>query len=177
LNNILDRHIALIGLPSSGKSTLGKRLAEALKRPWLDSDHCFEAESGEKIAELFVRGEEARFRQWEQNWLEGLSLQPVAVISTGGGLPCQPGALERLKNAAFTIYLEVDLNLIKSRLRASQHPLLLSRSPAEFEALVESRLLIYAQADYTLKALGTPEQLLETLLNDRSFGMPGKRGS
>ncbi|MBT9547932.1 MAG: shikimate kinase [Candidatus Sericytochromatia bacterium] len=170
MNNILDRHIALIGLPSSGKSTLGKCLAEALNRPWLDSDHCFEAESGEKISDLFACGKEPRFRQWEQQWLAGLADLPPSVISTGGGLPCQPGALDQLKKFAYTIYLEVDLKLIKSRLRASQHPLLLSRSPAEFEALVQMRLPIYAQADYTLKAQGTPEELLKTLLGVRPLG-------
>lgn len=166
-------HIALIGLPCSGKSTLGRLLAQSLNQPWRDSDLCFEAETGESIAKLFAAGEEPRFRQWERQWLAGLADLPPSVISTGGGLPCQPGALDQLKKSAFTIYLEVDLNLIKSRLRASQHPLLLSRSPAEFEALVESRLLIYAQADYTLKALGTPEQLLGTLLSMSPLGQPG----
>ncbi|MGE3727221.1 MAG: shikimate kinase [Candidatus Sericytochromatia bacterium] len=164
MNKNHRKHIALIGLPNSGKSTLGKLLAQALKRTWLDSDHCFEEESGEKIADLFARGEEPRFRQWERHWLESLAQQPPAVISTGGGLPCQPGALDLLKACAFTIYLQVDLNLIKSRLMASRHPLLLSRRPEAFEALVQTRLLIYAQADYTLQTQGTPEELLKTLL-------------
>lgn len=163
-------HIALIGLPCSGKSTLGQLLAQSLHQPWHDSDRCFETETGESIAKLFAAGEEPRFRQWEQDWLARLADLPPSVISTGGGLPCQPGALALLKASAFTIYLEVDLNRITSRLMAAKHPLLLSRSPAEFEALVQMRLPIYAQADYTLKAQGTPEELLKTLLGVRPLG-------
>lgn len=165
-------HIALIGLPTSGKSTLGQKLAQALERPWLDSDQCFESESGEKIADLFARGEEARFRQWERNWLAGLAQLPPAVISTGGGLPCQPGALALLKASALTVYLQVDLALLKPRLEAVQHPLLLSRSPAEFAALVESRLPIYAQADQTLQAHGSPQDLLQDLLGFSNTSFP-----
>lgn len=157
-------HIALIGLPTSGKSTLGQFLAQALDRPWIDSDRCFEAETGEKIARLFTCGEEPRFRQWEQLWLKRLDQYPPSVISTGGGLPCQPGALELLKTCAFTIYLQVDLEVLRDRLLAAQHPLLLSRSPAEFAALVQTRLPIYAQADYSLLAEGRPEDLLQILL-------------
>jgi shikimate kinase len=157
-------HIAFIGLPCSGKSTLGQMLAQALDRPWCDSDRCFETETGESIAKLFATGEEPRFRQWERHWLAQLTDLPPSVISTGGGLPCQPGALALLKANAFSIYLEVDLTLIQSRLIAAHHPLLLSRSPAEFETLVHTRLPIYAQADFTLKAQGTPEALLKTLL-------------
>lgn len=164
---ILQRpHIALIGWPTSGKSTLGKHLANALKRPWFDSDQCFEVATGEKIADLFARGEEPRFRRWERHWLEELPNLPAAVLSTGGGLPCQPGALDLLKQSALTLYLQVDWKTILARLQACQHALLRSRSPIELETLLMARLPIYAQADLTLQAQGkTPEALLEELLN------------
>jgi shikimate kinase len=159
------RHIALIGLPSSGKSTLGMRLAQALNRPWLDSDQCFETQNNEKIAAVFAAGQEARFRKWESNWLNTLAQLPAAVISTGGGLPCQTGAMDLLKAHCLTVYLKADLTQIWERLQRLQHPMIQNRNQTEFEVLAKGRLPIYAQADWVISTQDSAEKSFALLMN------------
>jgi len=78
--------IALIGLPGSGKSTVGRQLARRLQLPFFDSDHVIEQQLGCSIREFFEREGEARFRDIEASVIEELTRNPAAVLTTGGGL-------------------------------------------------------------------------------------------
>lgn len=81
------RHIFLIGYRGSGKSTLGRSLASALKRPFIDSDCWIEEKSGCSIQELFAQHGEPAFRDWESQALEIIcdACTPDSVVSLGGG--------------------------------------------------------------------------------------------
>ena len=78
--------IALIGLPGSGKSTVGRQLARRLQLPFFDSDHVIEQQLGCSIREFFEREGEGRFRDIEASVIEELTRNPAAVLTTGGGL-------------------------------------------------------------------------------------------
>ena len=78
--------IALIGLPGSGKSTVGRQLARRLQLLFFDSDHVIEQQLGCSIREFFEREGEARFRDIEASVIEELTRNPAAVLTTGGGL-------------------------------------------------------------------------------------------
>jgi len=78
--------ISLIGLPGSGKSTVGRQLARRLQLPFFDSDHVIEQQLGCSIREFFEREGEARFRDIEASVIEELTRNPAAVLTTGGGL-------------------------------------------------------------------------------------------
>jgi shikimate kinase len=77
--------ISLIGLPGSGKSTVGRQLARRLQLPFVDSDHAIEARLGCPIREFFEREGEARFREIESEVIDQLSAQGAGVLATGGG--------------------------------------------------------------------------------------------
>ena len=82
--------IILIGLPGSGKSTVGRLLARRLQLPFVDSDHAIEQRLGCSIREFFEREGEARFRDVEQAVLDELTQGPPCVLSTGGGAVLRP---------------------------------------------------------------------------------------
>ena len=80
--------IVLVGLPGSGKTTVGKQLARRLKLPFVDSDHVIEERLGCSIREFFEREGEDRFRDVEQEVIDELSCGQACVLSTGGVQYC-----------------------------------------------------------------------------------------
>ncbi len=79
-------HISLVGLPGSGKSTVGRQLARRLQLPFSDSDHVIEKQLGCSIREYFEREGEERFRDVEESVIEQLTERGAGVLSTGGGV-------------------------------------------------------------------------------------------
>ena len=77
--------ISLVGLPGSGKSTIGRQLARRLQLNFFDSDHAIEARLGCPIREFFEREGEERFRDMESEVIDQLSQQGIGVLATGGG--------------------------------------------------------------------------------------------
>ena len=155
------RRIALIGMPGSGKSTLAALLATRLNHPLLDTDRVFEHTGGTPIRALFAAGQESVFRAWESQWLQQLATLPACVIATGGGMPCQPGAMAQLRAHTLTLWLRVSPTLLWERLSGLNHPIAQGRTYAEFLALAASREPFYAQAHGQLNAERPPEVLLE----------------
>jgi shikimate kinase len=107
--------VTLIGMPGSGKSTVGKNLAELLQWKFVDLDKLIlekEGVSHDKI--LNIKGREELLRL-ENNYTLGLNLQEV-VFSPGGSIVYSPEAMEKLKSETFIIYLDVPLEEIKRRI-------------------------------------------------------------
>ena len=97
--------IILIGLPGSGKSTVGRLLARRLQLPFVDSDHAIEQRLGCSIREFFEREGEARFRDVEQAVLDELTQGPPCVLSTGGGAVLRPANRQCLRERGQVFYL------------------------------------------------------------------------
>jgi shikimate kinase len=119
-------HIALVGLPGSGKSTVGRQLAKRLGLPFLDSDHVIEARLGLTIREFFERDGEAPFRDLEQAVIDELTLAGEAcVLATGGGAVLRPANRGHLMQRTQVVYLHSSPEEIFRRLRHDQNrPLL-----------------------------------------------------
>lgn len=159
--------IALMGLPGSGKSTLGRALAADLGYAFIDLDAEIEAAEGARVPEIFHRQGEAAFRQYEQAALQRVLERPGPwVLATGGGTPCFFDNLARLNAAAVTLWLDVPLPVLRKRLAPGTERPLLAQNPTRLAELAPERRPRYAQAHIRVAgAAVTVEDLLSELAN------------
>ena len=101
-----ERNLILTGLPASGKTTVGKLLAEKLDMPFFDSDGEIEKRFGLPIPEIFEKYGEPAFRKAEEEILLSLSKKRGAVIATGGGAVLSEKAMAALQRSGFVIFLD-----------------------------------------------------------------------
>ena len=97
--------IFLVGFMGSGKSTIGRHLAEALGRRFIDTDVFVETRFRQRITDMFAEHGEAVFRRRERMAIEELMSMPDTVFATGGGLPCYTDTMDHLLEAGHVIYL------------------------------------------------------------------------
>ncbi|HEX4142144.1 MAG TPA: shikimate kinase [Pirellulales bacterium] len=98
-------NLFLIGYRGTGKSTVGRRVAEQLGRPFFDSDVEIEHRQGRSIAEIFAGEGELRFRELEAAVLDELSRGSGSVLALGGGIVMRPGNRAKLKTRGRTAWL------------------------------------------------------------------------
>lgn len=147
-------HIVLVGLPGSGKSTVGRAVAEALSRNFLDFDAEIERREGTTIAEIFAARGEAHFRSLERALTEELSGAGGFVLAPGGGWITNPGCVALLKPPATFIYLQVEPARALKRMSAGaeSRPLLRRPDPAaELTKILQEREAAYLLADHTVR--------------------------
>lgn len=150
--------LALVGLPGSGKSTVGRHLARRLGLSFSDSDHVIEQRIGCRIRDFFEREGEAAFRDIEEETIRDLVLQEVGVIATGGGAVLRPANRSRLREARHVIYLRSTPEEIFKRLRHDSHrPLLQVADPlGRLRALYEERDPLYRETAHFVIETGRP---------------------
>jgi len=156
---------SLVGLPGSGKSTVGRQLARRLNLPFLDSDHAIEVRLGCSIREFFEREGEDRFRDLESEVLDNMTQQGPAVVSTGGGAVLRPINRERLHQRTQVIYLRSNPDELFRRLRHDRNrPLLQVPDPlARLRELFETRDPLYRETAHFTNDTGRPS--VSTLVN------------
>ena len=150
--------IALVGLPGSGKSTVGRQLARRLQTPFFDSDHVIEERLGYSIREVFERDGEAFFRDLEEAVLDELSQIPQAVISTGGGAVMRPATRQRLHSRGQAVYLKSTPEELFRRLRHDvNRPLLQVADPlTRLRDLYAARDPLYRETAHFVIETGRP---------------------
>jgi shikimate kinase len=151
------RHIvnlALIGFMGTGKSSVGRMVADQLRFEFLDTDDLIGVRAGKTITEIFAQNGEATFRELECQLVEELAARNHTVISTGGGLPVNPVNLSSLKQHALLVCLWSSPEKIFERVREQSHrPLLLDPDPlAKIRSLLAAREQFYKQADVLLNS-------------------------
>lgn len=165
-------NIFLIGMPGSGKSTLGKELSEKLGSEFYDLDQYIEAEAGKDINRIFSEDGENGFRLIENRCLRRLGEQPQAkVISTGGGTPCFHQNIDYINGIGVSIFLNVPLEIIARRLLSQgtdDRPLLKDKTPQELLGQLQDHFLqrksCYLKAHIHLEGGSiSVEQLLDEL--------------
>jgi len=161
--------ICLIGMPGSGKSTIGKQLSEKLKYSFFDTDEEIEKREKTKIKNIFsIKGEDY-FRSLETQVFNELVEKKKVVISTGGGLILNN--LEKLK-LSFNIYLYCNIDvLIQRASRNNLRPLLSQNTPLQMTNLFNERKDIYIKiADVTINATDnqnvTITEIIKKIKND-----------
>ncbi|MBO0676535.1 shikimate kinase [Mycolicibacterium sp. S2-37] len=134
----------LIGLPGSGKSTIGRRLAKALELTLLDTDVAIEQATGRSIADIFAQDGEAEFRRIEEQVVRDALQTHDGVLSLGGGAVTTPGVREALAGHT-VVYLEISAaEGIRRTGGSTVRPLLAGGDRAEkYRALMAERVPIY----------------------------------
>ena len=161
-------HVILVGLPGAGKTTVGRLLAAALDRPFLDFDEELERRAGRSVAELFAAEGEPAFRDRETALSAELASGQAHVLAPGGGWMANVVAAATLRPAARIIYLRVTPDAALARMGAGRaaRPLLAGSDPrAALDELLRRREVLYAMADHVLdtEALSAAEAA-ETLV-------------
>jgi shikimate kinase len=147
------RTIALVGLMGVGKSSLGRRLANALNLPFRDADLEVEAAAGRSISDIFVDLGEDAFREGERRVIARLLDQEPHVLATGGGAFMNEQTRALIKSKAVSVWLKADLEILARRVsRKDTRPLLAGKDPlAVLQGLAEARYPLYAQADIVVE--------------------------
>ena len=156
--------LVLIGAPGSGKSTVGKALANHLNLPFVDTDALIEEKSGKKITDIFVIDGEDVFRALEFETLKEVLEVKDAVISLGGGAPIAPAAQEVIRSSnSIVIFLDVSLATAAPRVGFNRdRPLLLGNPRAQWQALSDQRRPIYE--DLATHAIKVDDMTVETII-------------
>jgi shikimate kinase len=145
-------NIALIGFMGTGKTSVGRLVAEQLHFDYLDTDELIQTQTGRAITDIFSQDGEPAFRALEEKIVAELSARTKTVISTGGGLPVNPLNLASLKTHALVVSLWSSPEKIWERVRHQSHrPLLHDENPqAKIRELLAVRAPFYKQADVLL---------------------------
>src|SRR5580658_6492874 len=123
-------NIALIGFMGTGKTSVGRLVAEQLDFAYLDTDEMIQSATGKTIAEIFSNNGEPVFRALEEKTVEELAGKTRTVICAGGGLPINPHNLASLKTHALVVCLWASPERIWERVRNQSHrPLLHDADP------------------------------------------------
>ena len=157
--------LAFVGLPGSGKSTVGRHLARRLDLSFADSDHVIEQRIGCPIRDFFEREGEAAFRDMEQAVIRDLVQEEVGVLATGGGAVLRPANREQLRQDRHVIYLRSSPDEIFKRVRHDgNRPLLQVADPlARLRTLYEERDPLYRETANFIVETGRPS--VATLVN------------
>ena len=157
----MSRPIFLVGMPGAGKSTIGRKLSQALDRPFLDLDDILEEKEGRPIREIFSTQGETYFRQAEASALREITGQASgSIIATGGGAPCFYGNMDFMNQQGTTIYLKTPVNVLVDRLTGQgreQRPLVAGKSAEQINHFITetltTRMQFYEAAQITYQSL------------------------
>lgn len=163
------RRIALAGMMGTGKSTVGKLLAERLDTAFMDTDARIESEAGVSVAELFETRGESRFREMEASAVARATAIPEGVIALGGGSLLRPETRHRVREASCVVWLWAMPAVAAARAhadRTSTRPLLAGGEPRQaLRGLLNDRLATYARAADLIVDTGhrTAEQVADKI--------------
>ena len=156
--------ICIIGMPGSGKSTIGRILSKKLNYKFFDTDENIEDETKTKIKDIFAHEGEAHFRELETRVLSKLIKINKVVISTGGGIILKN---KNILNKCFNIYLQCDEDvLIERASRNKDRPLLYKDIKKNMKNLFNERKDIYNKlADLKINTKSDIQKTITEILN------------
>jgi shikimate kinase len=149
----MKRHILLVGLPGSGKTTIGRMVAERLGTGFIDTDTVIVRKMQMPIVRIFAIHGEGKFREVEKEIMDQALSGPPSVLAPGGGWAVQPGQLEAARQSCFVIYLRTMAMTASKRADSDNtRPILAGEDPAEqMRKLLKERDPFYSMADAEIK--------------------------
>jgi shikimate kinase len=149
-----SRTIALVGLMGVGKSSIGRRLAQALGLPFKDADAEIETAAGRSISEIFTHLGEEAFREGERRVIARLLEGPPHVLATGGGALTHAATRALIAEKCVSVWLKADLDVLGRRVARRDHrPLVAGKDPAA---------ILAAQAKARYPHFETADIIIET---------------
>ncbi len=162
--------VVLLGYMGSGKSSVGKILAQSLKIKFYDLDDYIESKEKLTISQLFSTKGEIYFRLKESEYLkELLDADESFVLALGGGTPCYSNNMDQIIENSISVYLKASLNTLTNRLikEKDKRPLISELGKDKFNEFIAKhlfeRLLFYEKATYSLS---TDEKLIQNLVDE-----------
>ncbi len=162
--------IFLIGFMGSGKSSVGKVLAQKLNLKFYDTDQEIIAFTGKRIHEIFEKYGETHFRELEKLTLQNLQHKDNCVIACGGGLPCYNDLMNEINKHGISIYLKLSSERLFERLQkdAEKRPLLLGKNETEMKKyifdLLNEREFYYSQSQFKISIKDhSPEEVADAI--------------
>lgn len=155
------RSIVLVGMPGSGKSSVGRRLAQRIGLDFVDADAKIEeAANGMSIADIFAKHGEPEFRNLEARVIARLLETGAAVIATGGGAFMRAETRDKVRAHGISLWLSAEIPLLLERVkRKSNRPLLQGSDPeGVLRKLLSAREADYRQADVTVISRDIPHE-------------------
>jgi len=151
--------VYLVGMPGSGKSSVGPELARRLGVPFVELDAEIERAAGKPVTQIFEQEGEARFRELEAAALVETAGQDPAVVSCGGGVVLEPANRVTLRATGEIVFLSVPLEILQARVRpAAERPLI--REEGDLERLFEQREALYREfAAHVVDGSGSVEEV------------------
>lgn len=157
--------IALVGFMGSGKTTVGRLLAERLGYDFVDSDDEIVSRSGLSVGDLFRLHGEAFFRELETDAVRRLLQASGRVLATGGGAFVQPACAEEILSRAFTVHLSCDFSEAFRRAASQGGRPLVDRGETEVASLYAERKDKYSRAHAAVDTTNrSPEEVVTDLL-------------
>jgi shikimate kinase len=160
----------IIGYKSSGKTTIGKKLAHRLNLEFIDLDHAIEARENRTVPEIYTEIGDEKFRVLEWEVLTEIVKKDNIVVSTGGGAPCHCNNMNLMEKYGEVIYIHLDNDTLVNRLThaTKDRPIVLNKSEEELrEYVADMRNRCehhYTRAKYIVEGKGlTVEHILEAL--------------
>lgn len=138
-----QKHIVLIGMPSSGKSSIGKIVAEELQFDFIDGDDLLIERFGKKLSEIIDEVGEERFIELEGAEFEHLKLQRPTVLAPGGSLVYSHEAMTHLADIADIVYLDTPLHEIEMRIPDSVARGIVGAKDKTLAQLYDERVVLY----------------------------------
>jgi shikimate kinase len=155
------RSIVLVGMPGSGKSAVGRRLAARLELPFVDADEEIERAAGKPITDIFKDHGEPYFRDGERKVIARLLRSGPQVLATGGGAFMVAETQECIRQGGISVWLKAELPLLLRRvLKRNNRPLLANDPEGVMRQLMETRYPIYAKADITVESHDLPHDAI-----------------
>lgn len=154
------QNIVLVGMPGSGKSSVGALLAQRMGRPFLDLDSLVEQQAGMAIPQIFAQQGEEAFRRLEAQAMAQVGARTGCVIATGGGTVLRPENRQAMAQNGFVVWLQRDLSLLPTEGRP-----LSAGGPEALEALLRQRSPLYrAASHYAICNSGPLQQTAELIM-------------
>jgi shikimate kinase len=168
MSGMPKKNIVLIGLMGAGKTTIGRRLAQRIQWPLVDTDHWIEERCGTSVANIFEVEGEAGFRARESKALAEIMATPGQIVTTGGGAPVQT-ANRPLIAQGFVVYLQAQPRQLWQRLRHDASRPLLTQSDdprTTLETLYEARDPVYRELATVIvpSSQGSPSQVVSQVI-------------